>query len=140
MNSMYFDKNSRGRMISLLELLLDMSYDTSGIYNDIHIKPEDCGAFSVEWEQLPWNSRYGGGFQYVDEDQEVCILLDYPDGHSDYVPVGDEKVYLDDWLDQNLGWKKNEFGRWVKEEEHDPNREPELSVEQEGEEENKYDG
>lgn len=64
MNSMYFDENSRERMISLLELLLDMSYDDSGRYNDIHIKPEDCGAFSVEWSQEHW-SEPDGEFKYA---------------------------------------------------------------------------
>ena len=117
---MYFDKNSRGRMISLLELLLDMSYDDSGRYNDIHIKPEDCGAFSVEWSQESWKYIHDrGGFQYVGADDEICSLFEFPDGHSDYVPVGDEKAYLNDWLEENTGWEKDESGKWRKKNEVD---------------------
>lgn len=83
MNSMYFDKNSRGRMISLLELLLDMSYDDSGRYNDIHIKPEDCGAFSVEWSQERWSEpdgefKYATFIHHIDKEELKKLLGEKP--------------------------------------------------------------
>lgn len=110
MNSMYFDKNSRGRMISLLELLLDMSYDDSGRYNDIHIKPEDCGAFSVEWSQEPW-SEPDGEFKYAKFIHHI----------ENYEPKKSEHFQM----------RVSDGG--IAQLNADPNREPELSAEQEDE-------
>ena len=117
MNSMYFNEESRDLMMKFIKNLCDMSYDYDGdikYYNDIHIKPDDCNAFIVEWEQLRWNDEYDSGFRYVDEEenQEVCTDLQYPDGHYEYVPVGAEEDYLDEWLDKNPGWHKDIYGHW----------------------------
>ena len=113
---MYFTKEDveAGLMTKLINYLCDYSYASGprefSHYNDIHIKPEDCNAFIVEWEQTPWSHDYGGKFEYVDEDQEVCYDLDLPDGSSVYTP--DKEDYLKWWLDDNPGWEKDEYGRW----------------------------
>ena len=122
MNSMYFNEKdiNNGLLTAFITILNKLSYDSKTYYNDIHIKPEDCGAFSVEWSQEPWTGEYGGGFQYVDEDQEVCTDLEFPDGHFEYVPVGAEEDSIEGWLEENPGWRKNEYGRWVNEEETIP--------------------
>ena len=77
-NSMYFTKEDveAGFMHELLTFLCRYSYHSGprdfSHYNDIQVYPADCEAFVVEWVQLPWSHTYGGGFQYVGEEQEVC--------------------------------------------------------------------
>ena len=56
MNSMYFNEKNRDLMMKFIKNLCDMSYDYKEYYNDIHIKPEDCGAF-------PWNGLRNVGLE-----------------------------------------------------------------------------
>ena len=77
MNSMYFNEKNRDLMMKFIKNLCDMSYDYKEYYNDIHIKPEDCGAFSVEWSQERW-SEPDGEFKYetyTDKENEVDELM-----------------------------------------------------------------
>jgi len=117
-NSMYFDGKNKESMLQFISSLCSMSYDKeTRLYNDIHIIPADCGAFIVEWIQAPWDNSYGGSFKYVDEDQEVCTEVHLPDDTFEYIPSYNADSYLKDWLDENPGWKQNEFGHWYKEDE-----------------------
>lgn len=65
-NKMYFGEEDLDLMCELIKFLNKCSYESKGDYNDIHIYPEDCGAFSVEWAQVPWNHEYGGRFKFVE--------------------------------------------------------------------------
>lgn len=75
MNSMYFSKEDveAGLMSELINYLCKYSYESGprdlSHYNDIHIRPEDCGAFVVEWVQTPWSNDYGEKF--------ICVPFDY---------------------------------------------------------------
>jgi len=111
-NSMYFDKDSRESMYKFIRLLNEMSYDGNALlYNDIHIKPEDCDSFTVEWVQIPWTHDYGGEFKYVDEDQVVTTMVDLPDGTFEYAVDPDR--FLADWLKEHPGYVQDNWGRWV---------------------------
>ena len=76
MNKMYFSSEmvAAGELTKFVSILLEQSYSKSNLYNDIHIYPEDLGAFIVEWVQLPWDHCYGGRFEYVDEEHEVVPI------------------------------------------------------------------
>ena len=91
--------------------------DSNGFkhYNDIHIKPEDLGAFTIEWVQVPWSGEYGGRFEYLEEDEEILKLYIFPDGHGEYLLDEDEFNYcLGEWLEENPGWRKNNIMNiWV---------------------------
>ena len=114
MNSMYFSKEDveAGLMQELVSLLCSHSYRADGLYNDVHIRPDDLGAFIVEWAQVPWNHEYGGKFEYVDEDQAVCNEVVFPDKHFEYTPEDPNDV-IKEWLEDNPNWRKDEWGHWV---------------------------
>jgi len=109
MNSMYFGKKELEAMYELIRFLNEQSYK-SEYYNDVHIFPADLGAFVVEWAQVPWDHTYGGSFRYVDENQTVCTELKYPDDTFGYVE--DPGEALNEWLEENPGWTKDEWGYW----------------------------
>lgn len=95
-NRMYFTDSmvESGEMAKFIETLCAQAYCKQdpdiALYNDIRIHPEDCGAFSVEWVQLPWDGAYGGNFQYVDEDEVVCFEREMPDRSYQYFASEDE--------------------------------------------------
>ena len=115
-NRMYFSKEDveAGLMSELISFLCKYSYESGprGLahYNDIHINPEDCGAFSVEWVQRPWSNEYGGRFEYLQEDQMPCYEFQFPDGHYIYTPEPEEDLEI--WLKDNPGWYKDDWGHW----------------------------
>ena len=117
MNSMYFSEEDvkAGLMTKLIDYLCQYSYASGprdfSHYNDIHIKPGDCGSFIVEWEQVPWSHEYGGNFQFVDEDEVVCKELVLPDKTVVYTPSPEEELAY--WLDMNPGWTKDDYGNWM---------------------------
>lgn len=116
-NRMYFSKEDveNGQMIEFVKFLTSMCYE-SDRYNDIHITPADCGAFDVEWVQVDWDNNWGEFecFEFVGEGQEVCTCLHYPDDHFEFTPNPEED--LKEWLKENPGWEKDEYGRWQNEE------------------------
>lgn len=119
-NSQYFsaERVQSGAMMDFVNLLLKMAYekdaDGCGTYNDVHIYPQDLGAFTVEWAQVPWAHDYGGQFQYIDEDQVVLFERSYPDGTYDYFASEDEyKEALDEWLSEHPGYHRNQWGMWT---------------------------
>ena len=93
MNSMYFTKEDvdAGLMVELINYLCKYSYHSGpgdlAHYNDIHIKPVDCEAFVVEWEQTPWSQEYGGRFEFINEEQCICNKVIFPDHHYEYIPM-----------------------------------------------------
>lgn len=80
-NSQFFDEKQvkEGQMDNFTKLLNSEAYGAGKYYNDIHIKPADCGSFIVEWVQVPWDGSFGGSFQYVDENEKVMIEFTGPD-------------------------------------------------------------
>lgn len=61
MNRQYFSKEqiAAGELNDFLDVLLKQCYGKGDCYNDIHIKPEDCGSFVVEWETNPRSGEWG---------------------------------------------------------------------------------
>lgn len=116
-NKQYFSEEQvkSGYLTKFLTLLMDEAYGSGDCFNDIHIYPEDCGAFIIEWVQRPWSGNYGGyGFQYIGNDDVVMKEKFFPDNHSEL--CYDEDDYsqkLDEWLKDNPGWEKTSYGVWV---------------------------
>lgn len=116
LNSMYFSKEQveAGEMIEFLNILLKQSYGVSKYYNDIHIKPDDCGAFVIEWVNVPWSHDWGGRFEYLDDDQYSMTEYCFPDRH--YELLRDKEEYderLKEFLKENPGWEMTDYGTWV---------------------------
>lgn len=109
----------KGLHLDLLKLLLDYNKINDKHYKDIHITT-DGYCLIVEWTTKYYDDAdLGGSFEYVDEDSEVMKTIEYPDGHYEYIHMDeDAKIYLDEWLKENPGWKKNDWGRWTKVDEY----------------------
>ena len=120
-NSQYFSKEQveSGSASAFIKMLMDMCYeDNNPSYNDIHIQPEDCGAFTVQWIQVPWDHDYGGTFQYVDEDHVVARECEFPD-KSFHLFYDDEDAELEfnQWLEEHPEYKKDAGGHWINDQE-----------------------
>ena len=122
MNSQYFSKEqvAAGELNEFLNVLLKQCYGKSDCYNDIHIKPEDLGAFVIEWEETPWSGGWGGHWQYIKDDDEEVVMKYYyfPDNHSE--PFETKEQYeeaLKEWLEEHEEekWNKNKYGKWCSE-------------------------
>ena len=122
MNSQYFSEEQvkAGEMDAFLKALRAQDYGKGGYYNDVHIKPVDCGAYSVDWSQLRWEDDEDKGFEYIDSEHVIMLERDFPDNTSGYFM--DEQDYndqLEEWLENQkeagLIWKKNQYGRWYEE-------------------------
>lgn len=74
-NTQYFSKEQieAGEFDAFLKVLMNQAYGKGNRYNDIRIHPEDCGAFSIDWVELPWDGAYGGSFMYVEEDEVIML-------------------------------------------------------------------
>lgn len=132
-NSQYFDKEQieAGELKTLLDYLMTEAYGKGQYYNDIHIKPADLGAFIVEWVQVPWSHEFGGHFEYLEEDEQIFKEIHLPDNTYQYILADeDENEFLDEWLKDNPGWVKNDYGMWTNELENEKFRE-ELEKEKE---------
>ena len=119
MNSQYFSKEqvAAGELNEFLEVLLKQCYGKGTTFNDIHIKPEDLGAFIIEWETSPWSGEWGGHWQYIKDDEEEVVMKYYyfPDNHCELFETEEEyKKALKAWLEEHKDeeWHKNEYGRW----------------------------
>lgn len=113
MNNIYF--NNRKHANKFIKFLLDYNQDSDNEdYFEIHIYQEDTGII-IEFDKVPFSRDWGGRFEYVDEDQLVVTELIFPDNSTELVPKGSEDIRLDEWLKENPGWVKNEYGVWRKE-------------------------
>lgn len=92
MNTQYFSKEQveAGELTALLTVLMNQAYGKGNRYNDIRIHPEDCGAFSIEWVEIPWDHAYGGEFRYISEDETVFLERQMPNGTYEYFSDEDE--------------------------------------------------
>lgn len=118
MNSKAFipEEVEKGIHFDLINYLLDYNSKSEYYYYDIHITT-DGFCVIVEWENLPYDGSYGGRFEYVEEDQYIMTEKQMPD--DTYIMVHDEDEYnelLDEFLKENPGYYKNEWGRWCNEE------------------------
>lgn len=119
MNRQYFSKEqiAAGELNEFLDVLLKQCYGKGDCYNDIHIKPEDCGSFVVEWETNPRSGEWRGHWRYIKDDEEEVVMKYYyfPDNHSE--PFETKEQYeeaLKEWLEEHKDeeWEINEYGRW----------------------------
>ena len=130
MNSQYFSEEQvkAGEMDAFLKALRAQDYGKGGYYNDVHIKPADCGAYSVDWAQLRWEGDEDKGFEYIDSEHVIMLEKEMPDGtFEQFFNEDDYGMILKDWLENQekdgLIWKKNEYGRWYEEGEQKRGRE-----------------
>ena len=121
-NSQYFSKEQvkNNEMTEFVNMLCKLSYGKGETFNDIRIRPTDCGDFVVEWAELPWDHQYGGSFQYVEEDELVVKECIFPDNHTELCYDEDDfKERLDDFLKEHPEWERTSYGTWTNREENE---------------------
>lgn len=122
MNTQYFNKKQveAGEMDAFLKALRSQDYGDGEWYNDVHIRPTDCGDYAVEWAQLRWQNEEDTGFEYVDSEHTVMLEKEFPDDTFGYfMDEADYNEQLEKWLEsqkkKGLVWKRNRYGQWYEE-------------------------
>lgn len=114
-NEQYYSKEQikKKEHLKLLDTLMSECYGAKEGYNDIHIVPIDCGAFSIQWIQT--NPEHSSArFAPVDDDETIMKEYSLPDNSYIYFQDEEEyKEYLKDWLKENPGWEKTQYGTWT---------------------------
>ena len=105
----------KGLLNDLLNYLLDHNKKSDKFYYDIHITTDGYCSI-VEWTDVSYNGDYGpeGKFEFVDCDQVVMLERTFPDNHTEL--CYDEEDYeerLKQFLEENPGWEKNQWGCWT---------------------------
>ena len=116
-NQMVFNCNTERKLANkFIATLLDHNTVCINNYNDINIYQEE-DLIVVNWIQRYYDDEFGicGKFKFVDTDQEVMTELILPDNSSEFVEPGKEDIALQEWLEENPGWYKDDNGRWREE-------------------------
>ena len=117
-NSVYFNKEQfeNGEMDKFIHQLNELSYGSGHNMFQVLIRPEDCGAYVVEFVQVCWEEAYGEGFRYVRSDQKIYSEYRLPDNsYIEFETDEEYNEYLEDWLKENPGWVKTFYGTWTNE-------------------------
>ena len=120
-NSMAFtpEEVKKGLHLKLLNTLLELNAEREDAsYNDIHIW-SDGYCTIIDW--VDYNPEFGcGKFEFVDSDEYVMYEGQFPDNHIEM--CWDEEDFnnrLKDWLKENPGWEKTEYGTWYNKKEQE---------------------
>lgn len=121
-NYMIFSKKDqeKGLHLKFLNYLLEFNKESDDHFVEILIKPEECNFLTIEWIENYYETEdeYSIHYKPVSTDQYVMMDYEFPDGHYEYVESYEQgNELLQEWLKENPGWEKTEYGRWVNKEE-----------------------
>lgn len=121
---MIFSKKDqeKGLHLKFLNYLLEFNRESDDHFVEILIKPEDCNFLTIEWIENYYETEeeYSTHYKPVSTDQYVMMEFEFPDGHYEYVESYEQgNELLQEWLKENPGWEKTEYGRWVNKEENE---------------------
>ena len=116
------EEQKQGLHTKLINYLLEYNKTSEKGSVEILIKPagyED--AIIVEWIQNDYNDdEYDDHFKVVGADERVMFEYQFPDDHFEWVESIEEgKERVEEWLKENPGWIKTDYGRWINKEEND---------------------
>ena len=112
----------KGLHLKFLNYLLEFNRESDDHFVEILIKPEDCNFLTIEWIENYYETEeeYSTHYKPVSTDQYVMMEFEFPDGHFEYVESYEQgNELLQEWLKENPGWEKTEYGRWVNKEENE---------------------
>lgn len=123
-NLMIFSRKDqeKGLHLKLINTLIEFNRESDDHFVEILIKPEDCNFLEVEWIENYYKTEeeYSIHYKPVSTDQYVMMEYEFPDGHYEYVESYEQgNELLQEWLKENPGWEKTEYGRWVNKEENE---------------------
>ena len=121
-NYMTFSRKDqeKGLHLKFLNYLLEFNKESDDHFVEILIKPEECNFLTIEWIENYYETEdeYSTHYKPVSTDQYVMMDYEFPDGHYEYVESYEQgNELLQEWLKENPGWEKTEYGRWVNKEE-----------------------
>ena len=112
----------KGLHLKFLDYLLEFNRESNDHFVEILIKPEECNFLTIEWIENYYETEaeYSTHYKPVSTDQYVMMDYEFPDGHYEYVESYEQgNELLKEWLKENPGWEKTEYGRWVNKEENE---------------------
>ena len=120
-NSVTFtpEEVEKGFLQDLLKYLTDHNEKSNDYYYEIHVTSDGYCSI-VEFVRVPYDDSLGGfgKFEYIDEDHVVVKEVILPDNSTVFAYNEEhEKELLDEFLEENPWYKKNEWGRWYDERE-----------------------
>lgn len=123
-NYMTFSRKDqeKGLHLKFLNYLLEFNKESDDHFVEILIKPEECNFLTIEWIENYYETEdeYSIHYKPVSTDQYVMMDYEFPDGHYEYVESYEQgNELLQEWLKENPGWEKTEYGRWVNKEENE---------------------
>lgn len=109
-NSMYFD--ARKDAVDFISKLWEAEEISESNYHiDIHCYRETESLWVVEWIQTgdDWGKDVVAKFVPVEPEDSVMRIVNFPDGHYDYVEANDKAVKqaMDDWYKENPSYQEN---------------------------------
>lgn len=113
-NSVAFtpDEVEKNLHLDLINFLLSYNSKADDSFFDIHITTDGYCTI-VEFVSLTRGVNDNSeGFAYVDEEHYVLKRVDFPDGHYEYLDDEVAEEALKEWLANNPGWGKDEYGYW----------------------------
>lgn len=133
-NQMYFshDEVEQGLHLKFIEHLCNYCKDSNNHSIDLHMYTED-DAIIVEWVQISYQDDCHSKYVLLQPalGEMVMIEKSFPDRH--YEMCYSEEDYqerLQEWLKENPGWERNNYGMWYNVEEQEAYR---KSIEEQGE-------
>lgn len=114
------DEVEKGLHLDLIKFLLEQSSKFEDSYYEIHID-SDGYCTIIEWYDKRYNGADGDeGWKFVDYEHEVMYRQKFPDNCYEYFPDKEcAEEALQEWLKDNPGWKKNQYGHWYNEKENE---------------------
>lgn len=119
MNSRAFtpEEVKQGLHLDLIAYLLEHNRKNDERYYEF-IVTTDGYCTIIEWVERKYNPEWPEErFLYANEDQLIAEEVEFPDNHFELMEPRFKEEALKEWLEENPGWEKDEYGRWNKKEE-----------------------
>jgi len=119
-NRQEFRKDNEEQVKQFYDFLNILMISNDNNYNDLHIYQDDFD-YVIEWVQNNWTDEYGSNayWKLLSCEDEIFTTIDLPDGSYQWIPKGTEDEFLKEWLEENPGWTKTDYGTWINKEEND---------------------
>lgn len=109
-NSMAFTPEEIPAAKDFIEALIDFNVKSEKSYNDIHIHT-DGYCLIVDWMHKTYEYDHRK-YTILDEDERIYTEVHLPDNSYIEVPKGEEDQALEEFLKDNPGWYKGDYGVW----------------------------
>ena len=116
-NRQYFDKKDEEQVKQFYDFLNFLMTSNNIKYNDLHIYQDDSD-YVIEWVQNNWIDSYGSNayWRLLSCEDEIFTEIYLPNRTYQWIPKGTEDEFLKEWLEENPGWIKTDYGTWYNDE------------------------